>query len=211
MPSFPDSVFAPANRSNGQTIDASHMNGVQDEIVAIEGGYRNGTAPLNSSNSTVANLSVTGGSTFGSRPVLPPPDAVKLGLSDTAALAAGTTGAISWTRQDVITNSSMHSTTTNPTLVTPQTTGVYMCAANLYFSNPANGAQFVNIEDSSGTFIAHVQSIGTTGLRSVNISGLKRFDVLASTQWVRIVAQGGATTNSLTTIAGYTQFGMWKL
>jgi hypothetical protein len=65
MPSFPDSVFAPANRSAGQTIDASHVNGVQDEIVAIEGGYRNGTAPLNSSGSTVATLSVAGGSTFG--------------------------------------------------------------------------------------------------------------------------------------------------
>lgn len=64
MASFPTSVFAPANRSNGQTIDASHMNGVQDEIVAIEDGYRNATAPLNSSNSTIVNLSVTGGSTL---------------------------------------------------------------------------------------------------------------------------------------------------
>lgn len=65
MPSFPNSVFAPPTRSNGQTIDASHINGVQDEVVAIEDGYRNATAPLNSSNSTLANLSVTGGSTLG--------------------------------------------------------------------------------------------------------------------------------------------------
>lgn len=64
MPSFPTSVFSPASRSNGQTLDASHVNDVQDEIVAIEGGYLNGTARLNSSNSTVANLSVAGGSTF---------------------------------------------------------------------------------------------------------------------------------------------------
>ncbi len=33
-------------------------------MTAIEGGIRNGTAPVNSSNSTVANLSVPGGSTF---------------------------------------------------------------------------------------------------------------------------------------------------
>lgn len=64
MPSYPGSIFAPAARSNGQTIDASHINDVQDEITAIEGGIRQGTAPLNSSNSTVANLSVAGGSTL---------------------------------------------------------------------------------------------------------------------------------------------------
>lgn len=66
MPSFPTSVFAPPTRSAGQTIQAAHMNDVQDEINAIEGGYRNGTAPLNSSGSTVTSLHVTNGSTFAS-------------------------------------------------------------------------------------------------------------------------------------------------
>lgn len=64
MPSFPTSVFAPATRSNGQTIDASHINSLQDEVVAIEGGYLNGTARLNSSASTLVALSVSGGSTL---------------------------------------------------------------------------------------------------------------------------------------------------
>src|SRR3990167_735164 len=65
MASFPTSVFAPATRTPGQTIGSAHVNDLQDEVVAIEDGYRNGSAPLNSSGSTVAALSVTGPSTFG--------------------------------------------------------------------------------------------------------------------------------------------------
>lgn len=64
MADFPTSVFNPANRSNGQTIDASHVNNLQAEVTAIEDGYLNGTARLNSSKSTVAALSVAGASTF---------------------------------------------------------------------------------------------------------------------------------------------------
>lgn len=70
MPSFPTSVFAPTNKSAGQTIQPAHVNDAQDEIVAIEGGYLNGTARLNSSASTVASLGVTGASTIGGRLVV---------------------------------------------------------------------------------------------------------------------------------------------
>lgn len=64
MATFPGGVYSPATKSNGQTIDASHINDLQAEVTAIEGGYLNGTAPLNSSASTVAALSVAGGSTL---------------------------------------------------------------------------------------------------------------------------------------------------
>jgi len=64
MANFPTSAPSFSAKSNGQTIDASHINSLQDEVVAIGGGYVNGTAPLNSSNSTVANLSVTSNSTI---------------------------------------------------------------------------------------------------------------------------------------------------
>lgn len=70
MPSFPTSVFAPASRSAGQTIQPAHVNDLQDEVNAIEGGYLNGTARLNSSASTVASLGVTGASTIAGRLVV---------------------------------------------------------------------------------------------------------------------------------------------
>ena len=70
MASYPSAVVTFPTRSNGQTIDASHINAIQDEVTAIESGLLNGTAPLTSSNASVArltvssNLQVTGNSTF---------------------------------------------------------------------------------------------------------------------------------------------------
>ncbi len=64
MANFPTSVYAPAAKAAGQTVQSAHVNSLDDEVAAIEDGYLNATARLNSSNSTVANLSVTGGSTL---------------------------------------------------------------------------------------------------------------------------------------------------
>src|SRR5687767_13838496 len=110
MASYPDSVKSFTTKNPGQTIASAFVNDLQDEVNAIEAGIRNGTAPLNSSRSTVATLTVTGGSTlnslnvdggstfgavgvvmngplsvnvgstFASRPVLPPPAAVHVTL-----------------------------------------------------------------------------------------------------------------------------------
>lgn len=62
--SYPAAVKTFATRSNGATIDASHVQDLQDEVTAIEAGLLNGTAPLNSSGSTMIFLNVLGGSTF---------------------------------------------------------------------------------------------------------------------------------------------------
>lgn len=64
MANYPTSVTSFSNQVAGGVIQPSHVNTLQDEVNAIEAGLLNGTAPLNSSNSTVAALSVTGGSTF---------------------------------------------------------------------------------------------------------------------------------------------------
>ena len=64
MASFPTSAVTFAAISNGAVIQATDIGNPRDEIVAIEAGYLNGTARLNSSNSTLANLSVTNQSTF---------------------------------------------------------------------------------------------------------------------------------------------------
>lgn len=64
MASFPTSVYAPATKNSGDTIQAAHVNDLDGEVVAIEAGYRNGTAPLNSSGSTVTSLQANGPSTF---------------------------------------------------------------------------------------------------------------------------------------------------
>lgn len=62
--SFPNSIFAPSVKAPGHTIAAAHVNDLQDEVVAIETGYRTGTAPLHSSNSTLASLFVSSNATI---------------------------------------------------------------------------------------------------------------------------------------------------
>ena len=64
MASFPTSVKTFTTKSAGQTIGSAHVNDLQDEVNAIESGYLTGTARLNSSNSTLANLNVSGNSTL---------------------------------------------------------------------------------------------------------------------------------------------------
>jgi hypothetical protein len=64
MASIPTPSKSFTSKNAGDTIQPTHVNDLQDEVNAIEAGLLNGTANLNSSNSTLANLSVTGGSTF---------------------------------------------------------------------------------------------------------------------------------------------------
>jgi hypothetical protein len=82
--SYPTSVKTFATRNPGQTIASAHVNDLQDEVNAIESGLLTGTAPLASSNSTVANLSVAGGSTI--------VGGINVGGNSTIAAALSVTG-----------------------------------------------------------------------------------------------------------------------
>jgi hypothetical protein len=60
MPSFPASIKSFTTKNAGDTIQPADVNDLQDEVNALEAGYLNGTARLNSSNSTCVSLVVTG-------------------------------------------------------------------------------------------------------------------------------------------------------
>lgn len=64
MASYPLAVKTFTTKNAGDTIQPADVNDLQDEVNAIEAGLLNGTARLNSSASTVASLSVIGGSTL---------------------------------------------------------------------------------------------------------------------------------------------------
>jgi hypothetical protein len=92
MASYPSAVKTFTSKSAGDTIQATHITDLQDEVTALEDGLLNGTAPINSSritapsaqitnctitnltvtafafpaNSTLTNVNVTGGSTLAS-------------------------------------------------------------------------------------------------------------------------------------------------
>ena len=243
MPSFPASVFAPTTKTAAQTIQAAHVNDVQDEIVAIEGGYRNATAPLNSSNSTLAALSVVGNSTLassitlGTIPYIMPssggstghvlmcvstsgstmglewrsqaasvPDAARVEMDALQELTQGGTTPISWTGQIFATNSSIHSTGTNPSRLTPQSTGIYLFHCGAIFDG-AGSQCLLSIQDSSNGVVARAASSGGDDA-IITASGIKRFDVTGG--YATVVPTSANSTNRVLA-QSVTFFSMVKL
>jgi hypothetical protein len=122
MASFPNSIFSPATRSAGQVIASAHMNDVQGELVAIEDGLRNGTAPLNSSNSTFNTVTV---SSLFSAPAQP-----RCAVVSTASSTFTSTAYVgfNFTSQDYNIGG-MHSTASNSSAVTIASSGTYFLNA----------------------------------------------------------------------------------
>lgn len=236
MPSWPGSIFAPTVKSAGQTIQAAHVNDLQDEVVAVETGYSTGTAPLHSSNSTVVTLTVVGaanltrldisggstlsqlsvnaGSTFMVRPVTPPPHLARVSGS-TTELASNSTVAATWPTQDILTNSSIHSTSANAERLVPQSTGVWAMHVSLALNGGFTAGSTMRflgrIEDSSGARLDEIV-VGPPGdgVVSLKLFAAKRFDVLGGHLQV-MTAQRSGSTNSLFSAAGFNTCHFYKL
>lgn len=246
MPSFPDSVkvFTTKLDGAGNPINAAHVNDLQDEVNAIESGYLDGSARLNSSLSTLAALSVSGGttlagslsvaagtslagtlqssnstvntlsvssnSTFAYRPTMPPPDFALVFLETAYTHGSSGESTASFTGQAAISNSSMHSTATNPSRLTPQSTGIYEIYMQIGMSSAsAAGFRQPTIRDSSGTVIGRnlvAQSVTEMYLQA---SAYKRFDVLGGFVTCGLNQSGGSLTISTGITA--TWFSMKKL
>ena len=193
MPSFPTSVKTFTSKNTGDVIQAAHVNDLQDEVNAIEAGYLNGTANLISSRATHTSLSVTGastlttlqaaGSSFTVRPVTPPPDAAIVYLDSTVTIGSSALSTLSWLAQNYVTNSSMHSTGTNPGRLTPQSTGIYEVAAQVSFSSTEAGMRRVGILDSSGVEIMAQQVVASSRGNVVTVVGYKPVKVGGVAMW----------------------------
>ncbi len=211
MPSYPTSVKSFTTKNSNDVANSAHVNDLQDEVTAIESGLRNGTAPINAAASTITSLSVTGGSTFAVRPIEPPPDAALVYLESTGAVGSSALSTVVFTGEDYKTNSSVHSTGTNPERLTPQTTGVYGFAAQITFSAPsANSTLQLLIRDSSGTVLAARAMPGVVGAGNIQVVATKRFDVIGGYGSLTFNNAGGGSTISLSTGAGVSWFSMVK-
>lgn len=176
MPSFPNSIFSPASKNTGDTIQAAHVADLDSEVVAIEQGLRNGTAPLNSSNSTftalsagnstVANLSVssnstfTGSVTFSSLVTGTAQPRCLVYSTASLALAANTFTAISFESEQFDVGG-LHSTGTNPSRITipAGSSGLYLCGATVHVSSGgAPDAVTVRIVKNSTTEVSGAPS-----------------------------------------------------
>lgn len=149
MASFPDSIFSPASKNTGDTIQASHVTDLDGEVVAIEQGLRNGTAPLNSSNSTLTALSVSGNSTFTGSVVfsslVTATAQPRCLVYSTAAqpLPAGAFTAITFEVEEFDVGG-LHSTASNPGRITipAGSSGLYLVGASIRF---AAGSAPINV------------------------------------------------------------------
>jgi hypothetical protein len=94
MASFPGAVKTFTTKNPDDTIQPSHIDDLQDEVNAIEDGYLNGSARLNSSNSTLRALSVTAGSTFAGATQFNGPLTVNSSVTLNAGGSVGTAGQV---------------------------------------------------------------------------------------------------------------------
>lgn len=169
MPSYPTSVYSATSKNAGDTIQASHINSLDDEVNSLTSGLLNGlqhrvivsTGGLNVStgNSTLGgNLSVagtstlTGAVTFSTYATQPVPS-VLLTHDATQDVANGAWVGLSWNTETVDVPG-MHSTASNSSRITfAQSTGIYEVGAQVYwngFSTTGLRIVRVRLNDSSG-------------------------------------------------------------
>ena len=175
MASYPTSIFAPSAKNTGDTVQAAHVNDLDNEVVAVETGLRNGlqhaltisTGGLTVSTgntvlgqnlsvagaSSVATLHASGDSTFagavaftGAVTGLPmPAPTVRLGIGADQNLASAQWTGINWIVETYDTHG-MHSTSANSSrLVFADSTGVYHLGCSINPTNASSGAMLVRI------------------------------------------------------------------
>lgn len=164
---YPGAVKTFATRNNGDVIQATHVGDLQDEVTAIEDGLLNGKAPLNSSNSTLANLSVLGGSTFASLTLTAQQRSI-LFHSTIQSLNDSALTALTFDSEDLDVGS-MHSTSVTPTRVTIPAGGggFYRIYAQTWFNANATGFRELALykNGTGGTLLqtSYLQA-GTNGI-----------------------------------------------
>jgi hypothetical protein len=232
-------TIQPADINSPQTeitaIETGLLSGFQHGItVAVAGITQSASTGV---NSLAGTLQVTGGSTFSSNVNIvgtllangssgstsqflrgdmtwadPQAVVVAAGLTgSTTQIANGSTAAVTWPTQVFATNSSIHSTATNPERLTPQSTGVYALDATLRLAttlNVSTGSFQARVEDSSGG-VLDFQIVGQVvgHAPTVHVHATKLFDVVGSTQWLRVVAsQASGSTHSLNGSENFLRF-----
>jgi hypothetical protein len=213
MASYPAAVWAPTTKNNGDTIQASHIDDVQAEIVAIEDGLLNGKAPLNSSHSTVATLSVAGGSTFAGAVVMSQtltvngetfgaaPPVVIATSSNALQLANNAWTSVTFETHEFISTSVFHSTAANPSQFVPPSSGLYQLTAHVQWAGVSSvGTRRMQFVIGSTTVIAMVSSPPMAAGTALNtqISAYYYFASATSSDFAELrVLQDSGSTGSL--------------
>ena len=215
MANYPTSDPSFAAKNTGDTIQASHVNALQDEVVAIGAALRGtlqhavtvGTGGLTvSTGNTVLgqNLSVAGASTLAGSVVLSSlvtaPAQPRCFVYSTAAvsLAQDVFTALSF-EQEQFDVGGLHSTASNPSRITipAGSSGLYLCGATVHWSTGgAPNAMSVRIIKNSTTEVSAGPSTPRSSVtaRSVSFSAPM---VLDGTDFLEVEVFSAGSTGSI--------------
>lgn len=253
MSNYPTADPSFSVKASGQQIQASHINAPQDEIVAIGAalrgtlqhnvttansliassnlsiGGKSTVAELTAGASTLATLSVTGGSTFAGAvvfsagvtfavtPTFPlNPPRVRLGISADQNLPAQAYQGINWTTEDYDSHA-MHSTAVASSRITfVDSSGVYHIGASVDITNASSGVFRVRIllgDSTAATVAANGFFANVLPGFSVPLSVSGDVRISDTTVYATVQVFNGATsTNSVTSTGGFvTAFWAHKL
>jgi hypothetical protein len=200
---FPNAVKNFVTINPGDLIQPSFGNDLQDEVHAIEAGYLQGTAPLNSSNSTVASLVVSSNLTVQGTVTAPNlflATVCHLSHSLVQDIPSNTFTGLVW-NTETRDGSSMHSTSVNSSRITfSASSGLYLVGLNLAWSQQsAAGPYFIRIVANDAQAIgAQGGSTVAAGSNPVPMSVTAMFYATSTSDYVTAQAFNGAvSTNSI--------------
>ena len=231
MASYPTSVKSFVSRVTGDVIQAAHVNDLQDEVNALEAGLIQGTAHLQSSNSTVAALTVSGGTTLaslsvtgnstittaliGDLSVVQHVPHARIFHSTVVAVAHNTITAIPFDSIEFASTTGIHSTISSSNFyLNAASSGLYHILLNVQWNGGSTaGDRFAMIRYNDGTVIAQSWVSANVGTPSHTVACYQR---MQQGDFVNAwVFQNSGTTGSLgattSTGRGFTDFTMTKI
>lgn len=154
---FPTSLDSYTTRSNGQVIDASHVNNLQDAVVALE------------TKVGVTSSGVTSTLDYRVTQVETPGRCMLSGTGTMSAVANNTLTRITGTMWSVETSdpAGWHDPVTNNSRITVPTAGLYLVTANVYFAAPGSGAgarEAIIYKNGTYTYSTRVQAATTSDI-----------------------------------------------
>lgn len=176
--SFPGAVKTFTTKNTGDVIQPADVNDLQDEVNAIEAGIRNGTAPLNSSNSTLTNLSVTANSTIAG--ALNVGGAMTIGTLDVGSVSTFAAGVTFLSRWSVGTSTAATLSTGNTDdLAIPSSIGTLRLTANssgstltgFAVSGGAANRQMLLLQEISGNAVVLGHRTGSASSNQIACPG----------------------------------------
>lgn len=201
-----------ATKNAGDTVQAAHVNALQDEVVAIGAALR-GT--LTHKVTTSQTLEVTGASTFTGQVTFSTfasaiVQAVRVTHSTSQNVAHNTFTGLSWDTETVD-NAGMHSTSANSSRITfADSTGIYAIGATTIWPANSSGAVAMRILRNDATPLTGLTKPTYNGGIADALTVAALISVSSTADYVTVqVLQDSGSTRSVDSTNAYGETHFW--